>query len=689
VRAFLRLLIMAALPFFFDLQFYTNEGASAAGYKLHTYTSGTTTNKTTYSDAAGLVPNANPITLDSAGRAPIWFSAGKYSIELKTPGGALVKRWDDVGSPLDFISSAELNFTAAGVGAVTRTIEAKIREGASVMDYGALGDGSDATESFAKTAVAVLGGNSQAVQYPSIPSCDWAVAYIPAGSYTLTSYIDTGNREVTWLAAPGAVINGTQYLNGRLLRIGSKISDFHHGLTDSAVSFAVMANRLNDEIASVSGFSSPAQLSKGNGRDTVGMYVGNKLPAATYGAATVTSYSSTGAALSTPLTTDQLLRMRKGMVVQTRHSPQKYAGLLTAWTASTLTVSAWYLVDGSASGAPTTPTGTDGVDINVFRKAWALNANAFIDSTSYGNAINGFELGVRNEKGEPTSRSGLIESYGMYVVNLETGSSYYGDSAYVAANSWTYGYHAWGKVTHAFYYDGSTLPGGDPLSSLLFGKNAAGRAFYQINPDGSTEAGERGAASTVVYDFHTGATNVDYDSRLAASGGTGSSGGGTLGIVASAINLQAGASIDAYTVLRPSADGTLGLGQAARRWSTVYAVNGTIDTSDEREKQDIEPIPVEWLQAWGDVQWCRFRFRDAVAQKGDGARWHVGLIAQRVRDVFEARGIDPFAIGLLCWDQWEDEWREGELVTPAGERFGLRYEEALALECAYLRWARQ
>jgi hypothetical protein len=157
----------------------------------------------------------------------------------------------------------------------------------------------------------------------------------------------------------------------------------------------------------------------------------------------------------------------------------------------------------------------------------------------------------------------------------------------------------------------------------------------------------------------------------------------------------------------PGADNTQSLGEASFRWSQVFAGNGTINTSDERAKQQIETIPQAWLDAWGDVDYVRFKFNDAVEKKGDDARWHVGLIAQRVKEAFEARGIDPFAIGLLCFDQWdnieiekpvEDEngnpmldEKTGEVVIQkqvikvAGNQYGIRYEQALALECAYLR----
>jgi hypothetical protein len=157
----------------------------------------------------------------------------------------------------------------------------------------------------------------------------------------------------------------------------------------------------------------------------------------------------------------------------------------------------------------------------------------------------------------------------------------------------------------------------------------------------------------------------------------------------------------------PGADNTQSLGEASFRWSQVYAGNGTINTSDERAKQQIEAIPQAWLDAWGDVDYMRFKFNDAVEQKGGSARWHIGLIAQRVKEAFEGRGIDPFSIGLLCFDQWDDieiekqvedkngnfvfDEETGEpvmqkhMVKAAGNQYGIRYEQALALECAYLR----
>lgn len=136
----------------------------------------------------------------------------------------------------------------------------------------------------------------------------------------------------------------------------------------------------------------------------------------------------------------------------------------------------------------------------------------------------------------------------------------------------------------------------------------------------------------------------------------------------------------------PGADNTMSSARAGARWSEVFAATGTINTSDAREKTDIGAIPDEWLDAWADVQYSRFKFIDAVTKKGDGARWHVGVVAQQVRDAFAAHGLDALEIGLLCYDEWGDEYdTEGNLVIPAGNRWGIRADECQFMEIALMR----
>jgi len=151
----------------------------------------------------------------------------------------------------------------------------------------------------------------------------------------------------------------------------------------------------------------------------------------------------------------------------------------------------------------------------------------------------------------------------------------------------------------------------------------------------------------------------------------------------------------------PMTDNTKSLGGPSLRFSVVYAGTGSINTSDAREKQQIGAIPDVWLDAWADVEWSRFKFNDSVAEKGSEARWHTGLVAQQVRDAFAAHGLDAAEIGLiglLCHDTWpevpateEERDGDGNVIapakpgSPAGDRYGLRYEECFAVEAAYQR----
>lgn len=60
------------------------------------------------------------------------------------------------------------------------------------------------------------------------------------------------------------------------------------------------------------------------------------------------------------------------------------------------------------------------------------------------------------------------------------------------------------------------------------------------NANGAIELGKKdGTTSTPFIDFHSGATVVDYDSRIIAGGGTGVTGGGTIDIKAANVTINA------------------------------------------------------------------------------------------------------------------------------------------------------
>lgn len=76
-------------------QFFDSNGDPLSGGKVYFYEAGTTTPKDTYTDAGGLTPAANPVVLDSSGRAAIWIT-GTYRVDVYTSADVLVRSVDSI-----------------------------------------------------------------------------------------------------------------------------------------------------------------------------------------------------------------------------------------------------------------------------------------------------------------------------------------------------------------------------------------------------------------------------------------------------------------------------------------------------------------------------------------------------------------------------------------------------------------
>ena len=172
------------------------------------------------------------------------------------------------------------------------------------------------------------------------------------------------------------------------------------------------------------------------------------------------------------------------------------------------------------------------------------------------------------------------------------------------------------------------------------------------------------------------------------------------------INYELGGANVRYTMnlsrFNATDDNARELGSSAARWSTVYAATGTINTSDERLKQQVRDISdAETKVAKAAKKLLKaYKYNDAVEAKGNGARWHIGIIAQELKAAFEAEGLDAHEYGMFCWDEWweADVWHEDDSLENGGyyqhetfdseadapadavrnERYSIRYEELLA-----------
>jgi hypothetical protein len=121
-------------------------------------------------------------------------------------------------------------------------------------------------------------------------------------------------------------------------------------------------------------------------------------------------------------------------------------------------------------------------------------------------------------------------------------------------------------------------------------------------------------------------------------------------------------------------DDLVDLGTSSARFDDIYATNGTIQTSDQNEKQDIAQLSdAEQRVAVACKGLVRkFKWRSSVEENASEARYHFGVIAQDVQAAFAAEGLNAGDYGLFISGTWTDD--EGVEQT----RLGVRYTELLA-----------
>ena len=124
-------------------------------------------------------------------------------------------------------------------------------------------------------------------------------------------------------------------------------------------------------------------------------------------------------------------------------------------------------------------------------------------------------------------------------------------------------------------------------------------------------------------------------------------------------------------------DNAVDMGYASVRFDDIYATNGTIQTSDRNEKQDIEELSEAEKRvavvAKGLMR--KFRWKDKVAEKGDNARTHFGIIAQDLQDAFTAEGLDAGDYAMFISNTWWEKEISVDAVE-ADEEKGIEAKDA-------------
>jgi len=218
----------------------------------------------------------------------------------------------------------------------------------------------------------------------------------------------------------------------------------------------------------------------------------------------------------------------------------------------------------------------------------------------------------------------------------------------------------------------------DVSGNFLVGKTSAsgGIAGSVLAANGLTRLTASGIAVAEINRLTSDGSIVDFKKDGTTVGSVACrSSGGNLQIHTNQSGIDFGG--DGYLPMRGSTitDNNLDIGSSSYRYDDIYATNGTIQTSDRNEKQDIEALSDAEqrvaLAAKGLLR--KFRWISSVEENGDDARIHFGIIAQDLQDEFTAEGLDAGRYAMFISSTWTDE-ETGEERT----RLGVRYSELLA-----------
>lgn len=643
-------------------QFFDNNGSVLSGGLIYTYDAGTTTPKATYTTGAGDIAHTNPIVLDASGRVPggeIWLAdAQNYKFVVKTSAGIQVGSYDNItGNASGILSSLAassgsslIGFIAAGTGAVAETVQSKLRQTVSVMDFGAVGDGvADDTAAIQAAIDAALVNNQRVVAYGTFKISSKIIIKGDT-DFSQATFNVYGTPAIALEVSTGNASNPTTILKNAVVWLPKRIEN----MTKPATGWA----------------------GQGVGVRTVNTYscsifVGNIVNFSTN--LLVTSFGT-----GNVYNNYYLGHLENGQV-----NLALTPGDATAYTNENNFFGGRYS-QYSAEG-----TNVSGVRHILISKATStVNNNLFTKPSIEGNTP---EYQVENGGSANTIIQGRWESSPPKVLYTADNSSQANDNIIaggynVFSIQFTYTVTGGGNNNKVQWGRNNNYDTGGSSTGIYKYMNGASsdspiHTFYEASnayrPElaGATDWAMRHSAQSLLGKRRTDTyerLSLDYVNAVIGLGSGAASPDRGLAIVGtSALVLTA----PLGGVVRTSTDNSTSLGNGTYRWSVVYAGTGTINTSDEREKQDIADLEAAEkrvaIKLKGLVK--KFRFKDAVAAKGDKARIHVGVVAQDVMAAFQAEGLDPMQYAIVCYDEWEATEDQ-----PAGNRYGIRYDELLA-----------
>lgn len=137
-------------------------------------------------------------------------------------------------------------------------------------------------------------------------------------------------------------------------------------------------------------------------------------------------------------------------------------------------------------------------------------------------------------------------------------------------------------------------------------------------------------------------------------------------------------------------DNQVDIGSASNRYDDIFATNGTIQTSDANEKQQIAPLTDAEITAAKAISalFKTYKWNSAVDEKGDAARTHTGVVAQDVQQAMTDAGLDAGDYAFFISSTWWETQTEVPAVEAVAEVLdddGNVITEAVEAQEAYIR----
>lgn len=604
---------------------------------------------TVYWDEALTIAAAQPIRTSNGypmrnGTPSRFYTNANYSILVRDKNGSFVYTAADE----NLFSSVDATFIQSGTGAVTRSVQDKLRESVSVKDFGAVGDG--VTDDWAAVRAA-LDSNPKAV-------------YFPPGTYYLSKTLNL--KRTVKLYGDGAFDAAMQF---------PSILKF----SDNIVGVFVHRSNTNASDTGVPVIVSPATT----GAD--GSIIENLAVLRGTGTKVTPDGTSHGIwlkarALIRNVTVAGFAGNGVHIVADSVSAIAASIGNANNWSMENVrSINNYHGVFVNLGDA----NAGCGIHINSSdNQGWGIYDSSFLGNTYIGCHTASNTLGAY--KTDDTNAQNVL--IGCYSETPQASEFVYPTTLIGGVMQRAY--------ISGTYYSLDSLPAFSGVTSSLFKDIALtsivdGIAIQTIQNSNSLTSSRHAGYRVRVGTVGGSETNVGMFYGRGSSSNTTDKHSAGIAVYNGTSGLYE-KGIEVFGLLNqiiPGADNAWSMGSSGLRWSVVYAATGTINTSDAREKQQIKELSESERAVAKRLKGLirSFRWNDAVERKGDKARIHVGVIAQDVMAAFESEGLNASNYGVLCFDSWPDEFDEdGNKTREAGNRYGVRYDQLFAFVIAGL-----